>query len=120
MDFQSATLVMDTTNNIFVPLFVEGGGFGIPEMSGYPDSILVPGPDDVPGAAVGRRARAGSSRTCTSQNGRAGARSRTRQIMQRRSSSACASAGYDYVAGLEVEFYITKLEDPRLAPEQSG
>src|SRR5688500_18840503 len=27
-DFQSATLVMDTTNNIFVPLFVEGGGFG--------------------------------------------------------------------------------------------
>ena len=28
--------------------------------------------------------------------------------------------GFEYIAGLEVEFYITKLEDPRLKPEQSG
>src|SRR5687768_2965074 len=44
IDFQTATLIMDTTNNIIVPLFASGGGFGIPEMTGYPDSILVPDP----------------------------------------------------------------------------
>src|SRR4030088_242897 len=43
-DFQSAVLIMDTTNNLIVPLFVPGGGFGIPEMTGYPDTILVPDP----------------------------------------------------------------------------
>src|SRR4030081_192019 len=43
-DFQSAVLIMDTTNNIIVPLFAPGGGFGIPEMTGYPDVILVPDP----------------------------------------------------------------------------
>jgi glutamine synthetase len=43
-DFQSATLIMDTSNNIFVPLFVPGSGFGIPELTGYPDVILVPDP----------------------------------------------------------------------------
>lgn len=31
-----------------------------------------------------------------------------------------AEAGYDYVAGLEVEFYITKLVDPKLRIEESG
>ena len=28
--------------------------------------------------------------------------------------------GYEYVGGLEVEFYITRLDDPMLKPEQSG
>jgi glutamine synthetase len=31
-----------------------------------------------------------------------------------------ADRGFDYMAGLEVEFYITKLEDKKLTPEQSG
>jgi hypothetical protein len=47
-DFQSATLIMDTSNNIFVPLFVPGSGFGIPELTGYP-----PDPPSVAAVAHG-------------------------------------------------------------------
>src|SRR5436305_5474183 len=43
-DFSGATLVMDTTNHLFSPLFTEGGGFGIPEFTGFPDVQLVPDP----------------------------------------------------------------------------
>jgi glutamine synthetase len=116
-DFQSATLVMDTTNNIFVPLFVEGGGFGIPEMSGYPDTILVPDPStfrvlpwvDATGWILSDMYFSTGAPVPFS----------TRQIM-RTQLERLREAGYEYVAGLEVEFYITRLVDPRLAPEQSG
>jgi glutamine synthetase len=43
----------------------------------------------------------------------------TRGVL-RRGLEGLAAEGYDYVAGLEVEFYITRLEDPMLRPEQSG
>jgi glutamine synthetase len=116
-DFQSATLIMDTTNNIIVPLFVSGGGFGIPEMTGYPDVILVPDPTTfrvLPWAP--------STGWVLSDmyfsNGKPVPFS-TRQLF-RTALDDLHTEGYEYVSGLEVEFYITKLEDPMLAPEQSG
>ena len=40
------------------------------------------------------------------------------------SAAACCStlgdAGYDFVAGLEVEFHLFRLHDPKLAPEDAG
>jgi glutamine synthetase len=33
-DFQSATLIMDTSSNIFVPLFVPGSGFAVLQPTG--------------------------------------------------------------------------------------
>jgi glutamine synthetase len=116
-DFQSATLVMDTTNNIFVPLFVEGGGFGIPEMSGYPDVILVPDPTTFRTLPwVG-----GTGWILCDMYFSSGkpVPFSTRQIL-RTQLERLREAGYEYVAGLEVEFYITRMEDPMLAPEQSG
>lgn len=117
MDFQSATLIMDTTNNIFVPLFVEGGGFGIPELTGYPDVVLVPDPLTfrvLPWAP-------GTGWVLSDMyfsNGKPVPFS-TRHIM-RNALEELQSEGYEYLAGLEVEFYITKLEDPMLTPAQSG
>jgi glutamine synthetase len=116
-DFQTAVLIMDTVNRIIVPLFVKGGGFGIPEMTGYPDMILVPDPltfRELPWAP--------GTGWCLSdayfQNGKPvpfSSRHVMRQWVQK-----LAEEGYEYVSGLEIEFYITKLEDPMLAPEQSG
>jgi glutamine synthetase len=40
--------------------------------------------------------------------------------LERRALTALAEAGFDYVAGLEVEFHIFKLEDPRLGPGDAG
>jgi glutamine synthetase len=117
MDFQTATLIMDTTNNIIVPLFASGGGFGIPEMTGYPDSILVPDPRTfrvLPWAPTTGWVLA----DMYFQNGSPVPFS-TRQIM-RDALADLESEGYGYIAGLEVEFYITRMHDPRLTPEESG
>lgn len=116
-DFQSAVLIMDTTNNIIAPLFTEGGGFGIPEMTGYPDVILVPDP-------LTFRVLPWAERTgwvlsdMYFTNGKPVPFS-TREIF-RRVLEDLRKTGYDYTAGLEVEFYITKLDDPMLTPEHSG
>jgi glutamine synthetase len=116
-DFQSATLIMDTANNIFVPLFVPGSGFGVPELTGYPDAILVPDPTTFHVLPWAR-----GTGWCLSDmyftNGKP-VPFCTRQLM-RRTLGELADIGYDYVAGLEVEFYITKLEDPKLAIAQAG
>jgi glutamine synthetase len=117
VDFQTATLIMDTTNSIIVPLFAAGGGFGIPEMTGYPDSILVPDPTTF-------RVLPWAPRTgwvladMYFQNGTPVPFS-TRTIL-RNALDELRTEGYEYIAGLEVEFYITKLEDARLTPEESG
>jgi glutamine synthetase len=116
-DMQTAVLIMDTTNRIIVPLFQPGGGFGIPEMTGYPDMILVPDPTtfrELPWAP--------GTGWCLSdayfQNGKPVPFS-SRNIM-RQWLAKLADDGFEYVSGLEVEFYITKLEDPMLDPEDCG
>lgn len=37
-----------------------------------------------------------------------------------RANQQLADAGYDFMTGLEVEFHILRIEDPKLAPEDSG
>ena len=44
IDFQTATLFFDTTNNMFAPMFEPDAGIGMPELAGGPDAILVPDP----------------------------------------------------------------------------
>ncbi|MGH9245079.1 MAG: glutamine synthetase family protein [Acidimicrobiales bacterium] len=117
IDFQTATLIMDTTNNIIVPLFASGGGFGIPEMTGYPDSILVPDPTTFRVLPWAKRT-AWVLSDMYFQNGNPVPFS-TRQIL-RQALADLHQEGYHYVGGLEVEFYITKLQDARLTPEESG
>src|SRR5438132_13178563 len=106
-DFQSAVLIMDTTNNIIVPLFVPGGGFGIPEMTGYPDTILVPDPTTfrvLPWAQTTAWVLADMYFSSGSP-----VPFSTRQIL-RNQVQRLSQAAYDYVAVLDVEFYITHLE----------
>ena len=116
-DFQTATLIMDTTNNIVVPLFSKEGAYGVPEMVGFPDAILVPDPTTFRTLPWSQ----GTGWVLSDmyfQNGRP-VPFCSRQLM-RRSLATLAERGFDYMAGLEVEFYITKLEDKKLTPEQSG
>ena len=44
LDFSGAIYSLDTGNNVFVPPFAAGGGFGIAEFTGFPDVVLVPDP----------------------------------------------------------------------------
>src|SRR6202000_1324243 len=42
LDFSGAIYSLDTGNQVFVPAFAAGGGFGIAEFTGFPDVVLVP------------------------------------------------------------------------------
>jgi len=44
LDFSGAIYSLDTGNQVFVPAFAHGGGFGIAEFTGFPDVVLVPDP----------------------------------------------------------------------------
>src|SRR5579864_1909409 len=44
LDFSGAIYSLDTGNQVFVPAFARGGGFGIEEFTGFPDVMLVPDP----------------------------------------------------------------------------
>jgi hypothetical protein len=44
LDFSGAIYSLDTGNQVFVPAFARGGGFGIAEFTGFPDVVVVPDP----------------------------------------------------------------------------
>jgi glutamine synthetase len=117
LDFSGAIYSLDTGNQVFVPAFAAGGGFGIEEFTGFPDVILVPDPATF--QVLPWAGRTGwmlcdvyfSSGQPMPLDGRG---------LMRRALSDLAGAGYDYLAGIEVEYYIVKLEPGALAPEDAG
>jgi glutamine synthetase len=116
-DFQTATLYMDTTNNLFAPMFASGGGVGMGELAGGPDSILVPDPTTF--RVLPWAPKTGWVLSDMYFASGAPVPFDTRHVL-RTVLATLAERGYEYVAGLEVEWYITRLEDPMLQPEQSG
>ena len=117
VDFQTATLFMDTTNHFFAPLFESDAGIGMQQLAGGPDSILVPDPLTfrvLPWAPhtgwVLSEMYLASGDPCPFD---------TRGLM-RRMLQRLHAIELDYVAGLEVEFYITRLDDPKHQPSESG
>jgi glutamine synthetase len=117
LDFSGAIYSLDTSNQVFVPAFAAGGGFGIDEFTGFPDVILVPDPTTF--QVLPWADRTGwmlsdvyfASGQPMPLDGRG---------LMRRALGDLAGAGYDYLAGIEVEYYIVKLDSDRLMPEQAG
>jgi glutamine synthetase len=110
-------LAKDTSHKTVFPWFTEGGGFGMEEMSGGGDFLMVPDPTTfkvLPWAHKTGWIMA----DIYFPNGKPVPFS-TRQIL-RDSLIELGDAGYDYVTGLEVEFHLFKLEDAKLRPEQAG
>ncbi len=116
-DFQFVTSIFDTTNHPIVPPFGAGNFEGVPELTGLPDGILVPDPTTF-------RTLPWVEKTgwvlsdAHFQNGREHPFS-TRGVL-RRQMDQVAALGYDFVAGLEIEFYVFRMVDPNLAVEQCG
>ena len=107
----------DTSHKTVFPVFTAGGGFGMREMEGAADVLMVADP-------LSFRVLPWSSSTgwllCDVYfaDGRP-VPFATRNLMK----SAVATLekrGYDFVAGLEVECHIFKLEDPKMSPEDAG
>lgn len=104
----------DTAGRTLYPVFTGDGGFGVEGMGGAGDMIMVPVPQTF-------RALPWAPHTgwmlCDIylQDGKPVPFS-TRHIY-RAALEGLAAAGFDYVAGLEVEFYVFKLEQDRILPE---
>jgi glutamine synthetase len=117
LDFSGAIYSLDTGNQVFVPAFARGGGFGIEEFTGFPDVMLVPDPATF-------RVLPWADRTgwmlCDVYFGNGQPMPLDGRGLLRRVLSSLADAGYDFLAGIEVEFYIVVLDPGRLAPENAG
>jgi glutamine synthetase len=109
-------LAKDTSHRTVFPVFTAGGGMGMKEMEGGADFLMVPDP-------LTFRVLPWAPHTgwllCDIYfgNGRPVPFS-TRQLY-RNMLDRLASRGLDFVAGLEVEFHIFKLNDEKLAPEDA-
>ena len=106
----STLLLKDTSHKTVFPAFTPGGGVGMAEMQGAADILMVPDPSTfrvLPWAPDMRF-----------PDGRAVPFS-TRDVF-RKAAERLASIGYGFVAGLEVEFHVFRIRDPRLQPADAG
>jgi glutamine synthetase len=113
----STLLLKDTSHKTVFPAFTPGGGIGIPEMQGAADILMFP---DASTFKVLPWAPGTGWFLCDLRfpDGRAVPFS-TREVL-RKAAERIASAGYEFVAGLEVEFHVFRIRDPRLQPGDAG
>jgi glutamine synthetase len=109
-------LAKDTSHRSVFPVFTAGGGFGMPEMEGGADFLMVADPATF---HVLPWARNTGWVLCDIYfpNGKPVPFS-TRQLY-RQALKTLADVGYDFMVGLEVEFHIFKLDNPRLDPDDA-
>ena len=117
LDFSGAIFSLDTGNQVFVPAFAAGGGFGIDELTGFPDVVLVPDPATF-------RVLPWADRTgwmlCDVYFSSGAPMPLDGRGLMRRALGELADAGYDYLAGIEMEYYIVKVDSDRITPEAAG
>jgi glutamine synthetase len=111
-------LAKDTAHKTAYPVFTPGGGFDMAEMQGGGDFVMVADPATfrvLPWPAVDGAPNTGWV-LCDIYftNGKPVPFS-TRQVL-RDALARLKHHGFDFLAGLEVEFHLFKLENPRLAP----
>ena len=110
----STLLAKDTAHRTVFPVFESGAGIDVPEMSGAGNFIMVADPRTF-------RTLPWAENTgwvlcdCYFGNGRK-VPIATRQLYSE-ALARLAKAGFDYVAGIEIEFHLFKIEDARLGTE---
>jgi len=107
----------DTSHRTVFPVFTVGGGFGMREMEGAADVLMVPDPLSF---RVLPWAPATGWLLCDVYfaDGRPvpfATRNLYKSVLAK-----LAKRGYDFVAGLEVECHIFKLEDAKMSPDDAG
>ncbi|WP_226505024.1 glutamine synthetase family protein [Pseudomonas sp. MWU16-30317] len=117
LDFTSAQFNFDSAEAIAYNPFTEDGGVGNSMMAGFPDLILVPDPltfRELPWAK-------GTGWILGDMyfNDGTPVPFDARHLLKKAEADLRAE-GYDYVAGLEVEFYVTRIVEQKLAPEDLG
>jgi glutamine synthetase len=113
----SSLLLKDTAHRTVYPVWQPGAGMDLPELTGASDFVWVGDPDTfrmLPWSA----GSAWLLGDCFFPNGQPVPFS-TRQVC-RNALSRLADKGLVFLAGLELEFHVFKMLDPRLAPRDCG
>ncbi len=117
LDFSGAIYSLDTGNQVFVPAFASGGGFGIAEFTGFPDIVLVPD-------ATTFRVLPWADRTgwmlCDTYFANGQPVPLDGRGLLRRMLAELNDAGFGYLAGIEIEYYIVKVDSQHVLPDDAG
>ncbi len=117
LDFSGAIYSLDSGNQVFVPAFAAGGGFGIDEFTGFPDIVLVPDPATF---RILPWADSTGWMLCDTYFSNGQPMPLDGRGLMRRMLGELGEAGYDYLAGIEVEYYIVKVDSDHITPENAG
>ena len=110
-------LAKDTSHRTVFPVFTAGGGFGMIEMQGGGDVLMVPDPTTfkilpwAPGTGW---------LLCDLYFGDGGVVPFATRGFYRSVVDKLAARGYHFMAGLEVEFHIFRLTDAKMQPAHAG
>jgi glutamine synthetase len=110
-------LAKDTSHRTVFPVFTAGGGFGMREMEGAADVMMVADPTSF---RVLPWASATGWLLCDLYFADGRPVPFATRHLYREVLATLKQRGYDFVAGLEVECHIFKLEDARMSPEDAG
>jgi glutamine synthetase len=113
----SSLLLKDTAHRTVVPVFSPGAGMGLPRLQGASDIIMVPDPTTF---RVLPWLQSTGWMLCDLYFADGTPVSFSTRHLLRRTLDRLAADGRSLVTGLEVEFHITRLVNPRLALEDSG
>lgn len=117
LDFSGAPVSLDTANSVFALAFSEGGGVDVAEMSGFTDMVLVPDPRTF-------RVLPWADRTgwvaCDAYFSNGTPHPLDSRGILRRQLAAAEELGYDYLAGLEIEFFLLRRSHESIDPRDIG
>jgi glutamine synthetase len=115
--FTTTLFAKDTSHKTVFPVFTRGGGFGLEAMAGGADALMVADPTTF-------RVLPWAPNTgwllCDPYFASGEPVPFATRPLARRVLGRLAEAGFEYVAGLEIEFHVFRLVDPRLAPGDAG
>jgi len=109
-------LAKDTAHRTVFPVFTPGGGFAMGEMQGGGDFVMVADPATFRILPWANKTGWG---LCDIYFGNGKPVPFSTRARCRDALTTLGKAGFDFLTGLEVEFYLFKLENPRLAPAET-
>jgi glutamine synthetase len=115
--FPSSLLAKDTSNKTVFPVFTPGAGLGMPEFEGAADAVMVADPASF---RVLPWAHKTGWLLCDLKFPSGKPVPFDTRGLLKHALARLEKAGYHYVAGLEIEFHIFRIADPRLRPEDAG
>ncbi|MDH2355362.1 glutamine synthetase family protein [Bradyrhizobium sp. SSUT112] len=110
-------LAKDTSHRTVFPVFTSGGGFGMKEMEGAADVLMVADPTTF---RVLPWAPTTGWVLCDLYFSDGRPVPFATRGLYRKVLDELGTRGHDFVAGLEVEFHIFKLDDSHMRPEDAG